>query len=418
MTEVSSQIINSSAIPAWSGFVYQGKVALYHAIRLLVQRDLQAHSLNVEHLDDFVIHDRTRRVLSLHQVKAVKSDKRYSYNSALQQASKVSERCNENTVRWFHVSVELDDFSNRAANDADGEHFVQFYQYHDERCYVETNSIDLKLNEIVDQYLESYGLPSTELLIAHKLAKLHVLLAGKVNLAHYRNQHESMNKFEAAESIPIYFSDIVNCLRSEVIHSDDRAAILFEFRKTLLDRTDQILDSLQENESVDLNGICQCRFAVANMGAPALARLYYSKKPNQKEISLSGFSNDTVDNYLRVILSIMGVKTSEDLPHYFKNGLGSFLPTAMKFDFLNQELDIKQIQENVDALRGNLTIQDVLYDYDNLVVHMDSAPFPLNSESSSTGKFTEISENDRNRITKINNVRFVSVRDASDEIND
>ncbi|TOB48103.1 ABC-three component system protein, partial [Vibrio parahaemolyticus] len=77
----------------------------------------------------------------------------------------------------------LDDFSNRAANDADGEHFVQFYQYHDERCYVETNSIDLKLNEIVDQYLESYGLPSTELLIAHKLAKLHVLLAGKVNLA-------------------------------------------------------------------------------------------------------------------------------------------------------------------------------------------------------------------------------------------
>ncbi|MCV5960911.1 hypothetical protein OFO30_36570, partial [Escherichia coli] len=83
--------------------------------------------------------------------------------------------------------------------------------------------------------------------------------------------------------------------------------------------------------------------AVANMGAPALARLYYSKKPNQKEISLSGFSNDTVDNYLRVILSIMGVKTSEDLPHYFKNGLGSFLPTAMKFDFLNQELDIKQI---------------------------------------------------------------------------
>ncbi|OOQ72448.1 ABC-three component system protein, partial [Vibrio parahaemolyticus] len=294
MTEVSSQIINSSAIPAWSGFVYQGKVALYHAIRLLVQRDLQAHSLNVEHLDDFVIHDRTRRVLSLHQVKAMKSDKRYSYNSALQQASKVSERCNENTVRWFHVSVELDDFSNRAANDADGEHFVQFYQYHDERCYVETNSIDLKLNEIVDQYLESYGLPSTELLIAHKLAKLHVLLAGKVNLAHYRNQHESMNKFEAAESIPIYFSDIVNCLRSEVIHSDDRAAILFEFRKTLLDRTDQILDSLQENESVDLNGICQCRFAVANMGAPALARLYYSKKPNQKEISLSGFSNDTV----------------------------------------------------------------------------------------------------------------------------
>lgn len=418
MTEVSSQIVNSSAIPAWSGFVYQGKVALYHAIRLLTQGDSEADYLNVEHLDDFVIHDRSGNVLSLHQVKAMKSDKRYSYNSALQQASKVSERCNENTVRWFHVSVGLDDFSDRAANDANGEHLVQFYQYHDERCYVETNSIDTKLNEIVDQYLESYDLPSTEPLLAHKLAKLHVLLAGRVNLAHYRNQRESMNKFEAAESIPIYFSEIVDCLRSEVIHCDDHAAVLFEFRKTLLDRTDQILDSLQESESIDLNGICKCRFAVANMDIPALTRLYYSKKPNQKEITLAGFSNDTVDNYLRIILNIMGVKISEDLPHYFKSGLGSFLPTAMKFDFLNQELDIKQIQENVDALRGNLAIQDVLYDYDNLVVHMDSAPFPLSSKSSSTGKFTEISENEKNRITKINNVRFVSVRDASDEIND
>ncbi len=59
LTEVSSHIVNSSAIPAWSGSVYQGKVALYHAIRLLTQEDPEADYLNVEHLDDFVIHDRS-----------------------------------------------------------------------------------------------------------------------------------------------------------------------------------------------------------------------------------------------------------------------------------------------------------------------------------------------------------------------
>lgn len=418
MTEVSSQIANSSAIPAWSGFVYQGKIALYHAIRLLVQRDNEAYCLKVETLDDFVIYDSNQEVLSLHQVKTMQSGYRSAYESALMQASKVTDRCNDNTTRWFHVSTELDDFSDREANAPEGEFLVKFYSYHDERRYVETGTIDTGLNEIVTQYLESNSLNITGQLIEHKLAKLQMLLAARVNLAHHRNQHVGMKKFEAADSIPIYFSEIVNCLRSEVIHSDDHAAVLFEFRRTLLGRTGQILDSLQENESIDLNGICKCRFAVANMDIPALTRLYYSKKPNQKEITLAGFSNDTVDNYLRIILSIMGVKASEDLPHYFKSGLGTFLPTAMKFDFLNQELDVKQIQENVDALRGNLTIQDVLYDYDNLVVHMDSAPFPLSSESSSTGKFTEISENDKNRITKINNVRFVSVRDASDEIND
>ncbi|TPA20960.1 hypothetical protein DXJ84_24645 [Vibrio parahaemolyticus] len=418
MVEVSSQIINSSAIPAWSGFVYQGKIALYHSIRLLVSRDLEANSLNVEHLDDFVIHDSLGNVLSLHQVKAMKSNKRTSYNSALKQASKVSERCNANTVRWFHVSAELDDFSERSADEVNGEYSVNFYQYHDKRHFVETNAIDRNLSEIVSQYLESRKLPSTEILIEYKLARLHMLLAGRVNLAHYRNQNESMNKFEAAQSIPIYFSEIEDCLHSQVINSDDSSAILFEFRKNLLDRTEKILDVLQEDDKIDLNGLCKCRYVVANMDITALTRLYYSKKPNQKEIALSGFSNDTVDHYLSILLRIMGVRVLEDLPHYFKDGFGSYLPTAMKFDFFNQKLDVKQIQDNVNGLRGNLDVQDVLYDYDNLVVHMDSKPFPLNSESSFAGKFTDVSDSDKNRITKINNVRFVSVCDASIEIND
>lgn len=418
MTNIPSNIIKSSAIPAWSGFIYQGKVALYHAIRLILQKDNKAHYLNVEHLDDFVICDKAGNVLSLHQVKAMKSDKRYAYNSALEQASKISERCDENTSRWFHVSVKLEDFSERAANDSAGEHLVKFYQYHDDRYFVETNSIDLKLNEIVFKYLESSELPSTELLVRNKLAKLQVLLAGRVNLAHHRNQHESMNKFEAAESIPIYFSEIVDCLRYEVIDNNDHEAILFNFKKTLLDRTDQIIDSLQKNEEIDLNGICLCRYAIAKMSISTLTRLYFSKKPNQKEITLSGFSTDTVDQYLRIILKIIGIKTSDDLPHYFKNGSGTYLPTAMKFDFINQKLDVRQIQDNVNGLRANIDVQDLLFEFDNLIVHMDSPPFNLDSKENYSGKFTDVSDAYKNRITKINNVRFVSTADASSELND
>ncbi|WP_199609890.1 ABC-three component system protein [Flocculibacter collagenilyticus] len=418
MTEVSSQVINSSAIPTWSGFVYQGKVALYHAIRLLVQRNSEAHYLRVEHLDDFAIYDSKENVLSLHQVKAMKSDKRSSYNPALKQASKFSEKCNQNTVRWFHVAIALDDFSDKTENHADGEHLVQFYKYHDERYYVETNAIDIKLSEIVTQYLKVHELPSTEEQISYKLAKLEALLASKVNLAHYRNQHESLNKFEAAESIPISFLEIVGCLMSEVIPSNDPQAILFEFRKTLLNRTSQILDTLESNQDIDLNGIFICRYAVANMDIPLLTRLYYSKKPSQNAITLAGFSNDTVDQYLRIIWKIIGVKTTEDLPHYFKDGYGSYIPTAMTLDSINQELDVNQIQENVNGIRGNLTVQDLLYDFDNLIVHMDSNSFQLCNESSAIGKFTDISEPDKSRITKINNVRFVSMADATSEIND
>lgn len=416
---VSSQIANSSAIPAWSGFVYQGKVALYHVIRLLVQRDNNANYLKVETLDDFVIYDSSEAVLSLHQVKTLQAGYRSKYESALTQAARVNtDNCTDDTERWFHVSVELNDFSEREANISEGEFLVQFYSYHDERRYVETGTIDTKLNEIVTQYLESNSLNVTEQLIEHKLAKLQMLLAACVNLAHHRNQHDGMKKFEAADSIPIYFSEVEGCLYSEAIHDSDHDAILFRFRKTLLDRTDILLELHQDDPHIDLNDLCRCRHVIASMEIDRLSRLYFSKVPNQKNISLDGFSVNTVEIYLDIIAEIQGIRTANDLPHYYKSQFGTFLPTAMQFRRINQQLNIDEIQDNVAGMRGNPVVQDVLYDYENLIVEMNSGPFKLSDQSSCAGKFTDISETDENRLTKINNVRFVSVRDASDEIND
>ena len=418
MTAITKKIANSSAIPAWSGFIYQGKVALYHAIRLLFQGDSNAHYLKVETLDDFVIHATNHEVISLHQVKTMQSGYRSAYDSALKQASKVIDRCNSNTTRWFHVSTELDDFSDREMNATAGEFLVQFYLYHDERLYVETGNIDARLTEVVTQYLKSQNLDVTDQLIQHKLAKLQMLLAARVNIAHHRNQHSDMKKFEAADSIPIYFSEIEKCLYSEAIQDDDYDAILFKFRKTLLDRTDSLLDINQSDSSLDLNDLCRCRHVIAGMEIERLTRLYYSKVPNQKGISLSGFSVNTVDIYLDIIVEIQGIRTENDLPHYFKRHLGAFLPTAMQFRRTNTLLNIKDIQDNISGMRGNQIVQDILYDYENLIVDMKDRPFKLSDQSNSAGKFTDISEADGNRLTKINNVRFVSIKDASDEIND
>ncbi|UBH29555.1 ABC-three component system protein [Aeromonas enteropelogenes] len=416
MSNVTPQVEKSSAIPAWSGFVYQGKVALYHAIRILLEGNNDANYLKIETLDDFVIHSQNNDVISLHQVKTMQSKYRSQYDSALKQASKTIDRCNSKTTRWFHVSMELDDFSDREQDISKDEYLVKFYSYHDGHKYVKTGDIDSKLNEIIISYLTYKNLNSTPHLIEYKYAKLQMLIAARVNLAHHRNQHENINKFEAADSIPIYLSEITNCLHDEVIHNEDHLAILFEFRKTLLNRTDQILDSLQNELDLDLNGIFKCRYKIANMDIDTLTRLYFSKRPNQKEISLSGFSDNTVDQYLRIILDIEGIKTADDLPYYFSTSHGSYLPTAMKLDRLNKNLDVKHIQENVDCLRGNIIIQNILYDYDNLVVDMASKPFQLSNESSSIGKLMDVFDHNHNRITKINNVRFVSSVDARKEI--
>jgi len=70
LDDINSEIVHS-AISTWSGFVYQGKVALYQTLKIL--NDVAAannYSLQLDSLEDFaIIHNQV--IKSIHQVKAV-----------------------------------------------------------------------------------------------------------------------------------------------------------------------------------------------------------------------------------------------------------------------------------------------------------------------------------------------------------
>jgi hypothetical protein len=74
------------ASPSWSGFNYQGKVALYYALRLInaapVDSDLSNYSLMLESTEDFEIR-RDGDPVSFHQVKAYNSSTYSDYSDAL-----------------------------------------------------------------------------------------------------------------------------------------------------------------------------------------------------------------------------------------------------------------------------------------------------------------------------------------------
>lgn len=74
------------ASPSWSGFNYQGKVALYHTLKLInakpVDTDLSSFSLMLESIEDFeIIIDKSP--ISFHQVKAYNENSYSSYSDAL-----------------------------------------------------------------------------------------------------------------------------------------------------------------------------------------------------------------------------------------------------------------------------------------------------------------------------------------------
>lgn len=66
------------AVPTWSGYNYQGKVAIYHAIKKINKlkangndiETIKNYKLEIEYLEDFAILDENNVYLSVHQVKA------------------------------------------------------------------------------------------------------------------------------------------------------------------------------------------------------------------------------------------------------------------------------------------------------------------------------------------------------------
>lgn len=417
---ISKKIQQSSAIASWSGFIYQGKVALYHCIQLLINSDTQADHLKVESLDDFVIYDLEGKVLSLHQVKAKVDCKRSAYNSALQQAAEIdTDGIDVNTKRWFHVARKLDDFSPLIqANNIQNR--VDFYCYKDGAQYLKLDEVNSNLEKILVDYLNKSKLEYSPVLIQYKLGLLYTLLDTKVISAHAKIHDDGKLKFDAADSTPISLSEVEECLTSEVLDETNERVILNRFRRNILERTDELIDSNKVPSKISFADVLACRNTVAKMNLVILKRLYYSKNPNLSSVTIKGFSNHSVDSYMEIIVLLDRLVVSKDLPHYYQSQFGTYLPTAIQLKKINEQLSLSDIQSNVEGLRENSTIQDVLYEYNNLIVDMKYSAFPLSDASRLTGKFIDVSEDDvsQSRLTKIHNVRFISPEDAQEELSD
>lgn len=95
-----------TAAATWSGFIYQGKVALYHVLHLLnTEANALNYSLQLDSLEDFAIVDADINPITLHQVKAMKSSLYSSYEEAF---NKLEKRLRDYPCNgaYFHISTQ------------------------------------------------------------------------------------------------------------------------------------------------------------------------------------------------------------------------------------------------------------------------------------------------------------------------
>lgn len=146
----NTEALPHTAVSTWSGFVYQGKIALYHCIQKMLEsyEDSRRLKLQLESHDDFAIFD-SNDCISLHQVKAYKSDLFSGYSADI---IKQQESAKDKTVSkaYFHVAKKIkdlpksEDFSKSYAP-------VEMYSY----CDQENNEVFYCSLEQVNTYIEN-----------------------------------------------------------------------------------------------------------------------------------------------------------------------------------------------------------------------------------------------------------------------
>ncbi|OKY25230.1 hypothetical protein [Thalassotalea sp. PP2-459] len=137
-----------TAISSCSGYIYQGKIAVIHCLKLFEELGEEARTLEleIESLDDFAIVNPDGSYRSMHQVKAKKETRFSSYIEALRTQKRDSALHNDIEV-YFHVAKSIVDIPN---NFSDTFEPIQFYKYLDndeqEIDACELDQVDL-LNE-------------------------------------------------------------------------------------------------------------------------------------------------------------------------------------------------------------------------------------------------------------------------------
>lgn len=137
---MDGQVPPHTAISSCSGYIYQGKIALMHCMKLFenIGRNARVLKLEIESLDDFAIKNSDDTYRSMHQVKAKKSQLFSGYRVAVEDQIERAENYPDAQV-YFHVAKSIRDMP----EDFQVTYLpVRFY------CYKDENNVDIDACEL------------------------------------------------------------------------------------------------------------------------------------------------------------------------------------------------------------------------------------------------------------------------------
>ncbi len=430
-----------TAISSCSGYIYQGKIALMHCLKLFENLGAQARelSLEIESLDDFAIKNSDGSYRSMHQVKAKKEQRFSAYREAVVKQQRDSQN-HAGIGVYFHVAVNIenipDDFTATYSP-------VQIYNYRDEQgtnhksC--ELNSVDNWNNEQIKSSYQALGQPNSkytddgyvnktrqhleDLIIKHIICVHHKII--ECNKPGVTDRHIAQ-----LSSIPLemFFEAMTEIDFNTVDNEDYFYGILIKkageyFHEFCLEQVEQG-DFTEDDEKLNIiNGYLAI---INNLNVNELKTFVQSIMPHRiasfntiPDLIDSTFDREDFKNgLLQVFKNLTESQVNSQslsLPiFYWNKDHILYYPTAIDTHQRNERMLCQKIVQT--SLNSEI---DVLYEAGRLVNQ------GITNESifvsTAIGSFQENEEQDPHKHDKINEVKkvsLISLDDAMEELND
>ena len=396
----------ASAVSSWSGFVYQGKIALYHSLKIIHDGDLD-FELQLDSSDDFAIY-KNGKLHTAHQVKAKIGKYRNGYTKALEQSTLIEHDKIKGTTRYFHVSVPLNNTDDHRG--ASGE-IVKFYRYGD-NYYCGLGEIEGLTKELIKKICNKQHIIVSDNLINFNYCLLSEKISTKAIHNHKLNQVGGISENRAAYEGRIKARNILEDLLTENPYQNRdyyTVALKARLQTHLEERLDQALPTMSDATYERARCLCE---HIRETPINELKTLCQMMKPSER---FQDVQTNDIRRYTKLIQAISVEPIFNHLPHYLDSENRFYVPTALDVDESEEcEFDMtREMKNNGDLLR-------LLFEYNHLIASKAEASFTFNTKFTNSDDFDDkqTTEKFESNITKSLCISVITKDDAEKRLND
>ncbi|WP_312365267.1 ABC-three component system protein [Sphingobacterium sp.] len=430
---MAKQSLPHTAIPTWSGFIYQGRIALYHILKQLnakTENEINELVIQIDSIEDFTILKSIptggHTPISLHQVKAVKSALYSTYKGDFEQLEGKWAAIGLKTVEaFFHMATQ----NEKTKAQIEVLHpNMKVYEYENSAECCSLGDIDVKIREQIAFVLQKYNIvghtnPNTVQLLSEILEKI---VSNKVIYIHALN-HGGTAIRNAAYDNPIPLQDFLNAIRTDITsHVQDEVYFESKIRSNLNRYYQEFcLDCDEDQLSPELKTKMNKYSILFNSyDAVAFKKFLQNIRPHksisyenlQQYTDLSLNEDEMKDSFYQILMNIKESNGGDGIGWVCSESK-QYFPTSINYS--NSESSKKNVSERIIKTALNKMV-DVPFNSDYLITsecNVDNIEAYANNVNHVNHVDTGESESET-KITQWRKVSLIDLETAKKKLND